>query len=715
MPYPFGLIACRRALRSCLFTLGWLVLFPLQPPAAWCAVDIPVNHLERLAVHPKVGYTRIVLTLQDTPLYTISIKAGNRLRIRLLGTTGPRFRYLRSYSDRAIGGLVLAQRGPDLTVTFAMAPTGVGWRAVHLDGVPALCVDVGPSLVPPPLRPSLPGRERIWSGAGRLLRDFDPPIKPEIPFVPTDRKVLKGLLSEDDQKLFLTAEGALYKGQLTAAEDIFSSFAARTGTPIQPLALYRLAETRYRLQRYPEALQAFREAEQLWPAFLSFNPASMFYYGDSIARSGDLPGALHLLTRLIITHADKEYAPVLLVRMGDVLLRQGNELRALAIYRTVADAFKGNKARQIARMKLADQQLLQATPFTYRALADIYRDIAARAGDYDLREEASFKAMLLAALNARADEALAEAVDYQRHFPNGSYSSVLHDIREDLVAQRYLQGGWDKDPAGLVTLTQGNQDYLAVAVQQPGFLPSVTTAFATAGRPLDLIALYMGLLERSWCPPDNLPYLYLQVAEKSEQLGDNLLAKRMLGNFLTRFPADPLAHLGRERLAALQYLDGELSEVRLNLLWLFNKGEEAQYPISYYYLGRSLWQAKGYAQAAQAMDRYLAAVSHDVKNAPLVPDAYYTDALARQALRQYPQAQALLEAALKVVPPVRRDQFTYKLGEVNLQSGNQAQARGYFEQLAQKGGDPDWRRLAAQTLQSLPPAPPASSKNQKVK
>ena len=687
-----------------------LAVLPSQSSAA-----IPVNQLQRVELRTKQQFTRITLKLVTSPRYTITSLPNSRLRVRLHDTTGRRFKGLRRYADANIGGLVLSQRGSDLVVTFAVAPKGVGWRAIQVDGVPALSLDVGPLLEPQPLHPQQPGRERIWSGAEKLLRDFDPPIKPEIPFVPTDRQVLKNLLSDEDQKLFLAAEGALYKGQLTAAEDAFTPFAARTGSSIRPLALYRLAETRYRLQRYAQALNDFRAAEQLWAEFLSLNPASMFYYGDSIARSGDLPGGRQLLARLVVAHADKKYAPILLVRMADVLARQGNAPEAVAIYRTVAEGFRDNKAHQIARMKLADRAFLQATPADYQSLTTTYREVAERAGDFDLREEATFKAMLLAAINAPAVAALDEVVTFQKRFPRGVYATILRDIREDLVDQSYRLGGWDRDPVGLMALAESNREYLAGVLRVPDFLPAVANAFDKAGRPLDLIALFVGLLEQPWVGEANLPYLYLQVAEQAELLGDSLMAKKMLRNFLTRLPADPQARLGRERLGTLQYLDGEMAEARTNLLWILNKGERAATPISYYYLGRALWLGKSYVQAALAMDLYLASVQGAGQKPPHIGDAYYVAAQARQSIGQYQQALALLEAGAKAVPKDGRDQFMYKLGEVSLQDGKQAQARNYFEQLAKDGKDPDWRRLATQSLQSLPASPPPPSKNQKVK
>lgn len=649
------------------------------------------------------------MKLSSEPDYSVIQLPGKRLRVSLKNTDGSLFKKLRRYSDKNIGGLLLSQRGKNLTVTFQISSGSVGWRDLHLSGMPALSLDVGPLFATSPVKNLHTGRERIVSGAEKLIRDFDPPIKPEIPFIPTDRQSLKAILTDEEQKQFLAAEGALYKGRITQAEEVFAQFAAKIASPIRPLALYRLAETQYRLQKYSQALASFREAEQLWPGFLALNPASMFYYGDSIARNGDLPGGRQLLSRLIVANADKKYAPILLVRMADTLARRGNEQGALAIYKTITDEFKNNKANQIARMRLADREFFQATPDTYKPLSATYLDIAEKAGDFDLREESSFKAVLLGAINAPPGDALADLIKYQKRFPRGVYMNVLNDIREDLVELVYLKGGWEKNPADLVKLATDNQEYLARAVKVQGFLQALSSAFDKTGRPLDLIVLFSGLLERPWIGESNSSYLYLNIADQAELLGDSVMAKKMLRSFVLRFPADPSIRNVRERLAAMNYNDGEMEDVRRNISWLLNKNEQAKYPISYYYLGASLNEAKNYAQAALAMDLYLASIKAGVNQKvtpPFLADAYYVGAQARQGNGQKKEAIAMLETALKVLPKDGNDMFVYKLGDLNLQDGNRPQAKKYFEQLIKDGKDPDWRRLAKDSLEFINTSPP---------
>lgn len=674
------------------------------------------NQIQRIEILPKSHFTRITVKLVKEPQFKVSRIPGNRLRIRFSDTSGKLFKPLRGYSDANIGGLLVAHRGDDTVITFAIAANRVGWRTVHVDGLPALSMDVGPLFSSSSARLVLPGRERIRSGAEKLLKNFDPPVKPEIPFIPSDRIALKELLGEEDQRLFLAGEGALYKGKLTDAEEIFTQF-TRRDSRIRPLALYRLAEAQYRLQKYSQALATFREAVQQWQDFLSMNPAVMFYYGDSIARSGDLPGGRQLLAKLIVANADKIYAPVLLVRMADVLARQGSEENARAIYITVSESFKGNKAHQIALLKIADRAFFEATPDDYQALSATYNDIAATTTDFDLREEAAFKQALLESINGPADGALDLVIAYQKRFPKGVYSTVVRDMREDLVALVYQASDWVKKPSDLIKLATDNQDYLATTLKTPGFLAAVSKAFEKAGRPLDLIALYVGLLDRPWVGEDNVPYLTLQVADQAELLGDTVLTRKILQSFLFRNPAHSQSRWARERLGAIQFAAHEMPEVRSGLSWLLQKNEQAVFPISYYYLGRSLWDAKDYARSAQAMESYIASVKMLKESPPLLGDAYYVAAGARQAQGNRKAAAGLLETGLKTVSQERRDQFLYKLGELSLQDGNTKQAQTYFEQVVKEGKDPDWQRLARQALEDSKTSRPTPlpSKKKKVK
>lgn len=654
------------------------------------------NRVYRVDIRPKKDFTRVTVKLAEPPVYTLSNISGNRLRLEIRGTGGALFKKFRRYSDPNIGGLAFSRRGDSLIVTFQTSP-GAGYRDLSRPNINAITLDVGNSFKPPVPQSYRAGREKIWNGVEKLVRDFDPPLKSEIPFSPTDRQVLKNLLDENNQKSFMTAEGDLYKGNLSDAEDAFTHFASLQSA-IRPLALYRLAETRYKLQKYQQALAAFREAEKLWPEYLGFNPDVTFYYGDSIARSGELAPARSLLAGLIARLADKKYAPVLLVRLGDILFRQGHEREAVAIYENVSENFKDNKANPMALMRLADVKFLQATPWSYRQLSDVYLNASRQGGDLDIREESLFKHVLLESIHGDAGEALQLIIGFQRKFPRGVYAAVTRTMREVLVAEVYQNSSWETDGAALVRFVEEHHEYLSGCIEKPDFLKKVERAYKESGRPIELVKFLDSLVEKQWSAP-LAPEMYVEIADNAELIGDVATAERSFKTFLKKFPGNPRARLMMERLGALYFTAARHQEVAKTMLWLLNKGEKAQKAESYYMLGRSLWSLQQYSQAAKSMDLFFAATGN--RDPRLLPDAYFVAASVRESSGDYKGALKFLDYAINLPDNKRSDEFMYKAGEINLRNGNSQHAKVLFEYLVKNGKDSDWQRLAQQALASL--------------
>ncbi|MDD2851643.1 MAG: tetratricopeptide repeat protein [Desulfuromonadaceae bacterium] len=665
----------------------------LLPGGAFASIP---NNLYRLDVLPHYDFTRVTVSLAESPQYKMVGIPGNRLRIVLHDTNGTLYKKFRSYSDKNIGGLVLKKRGDSLLITFQIA-RNAGWRDLSRSDISAVTVDIGASFKQNNSQSAPRGREKIWHGVEKLVRDFDPPLKSEIPFTQTDRQILKNFLPEEEMKEFLSGEAALYKGSLTDAEAIFTRFTSQQG-PIRPLALYRLAESWYKLQKYHQALAAFREAEKLWPNYLGINPGAAFCYCDSLARSGELGAARSLLATLVSHLADKSYAPALLVRVGDILARQGHDREARAIYLNIAENFTENKASQMALMRMADSTFLQTTPWNYRPLSEVYLNASRQGGDLDMREEAHFKHVLLEAMYGEAGEALQLVMGFQRKFPRGVYVAVVRTMREVLVAEVFKNTPWKNDSVALIRFMDEQYEYLSGCIETPGFLATVTRAYTEAGRPIELVKLLTALVERMWAAPI-APELYVSIVDNSELIGDTSTAERAIKGFLGRFPGNSRARLMTERLGAIYFGKEKYQQVKETLLWLLNKGEHAQHAVSYYQLGRSLWSLQLYGQAAKAMGLFIA--SPDGRDPRLVPDAFFVSGAARENSGDKKGALKQFEAALRLPDNPRSEEFMYRAGQVNLQVGNTGRAKTLFGQLAKNGKDADWQRLAQQALTAI--------------
>lgn len=682
---------CRQVLLVPGIVLAYLMFF--SPGEA--ASSIP-NHLYRIDIRSEKDYTRLTIRFAAPPQYILAAIPGNRLRIVIEDSGGTLYKKFRRYSDKNIGGLVIKRRGNNMLITFQIAKN-VGWRDLTRPEIAAITLDIGGQFKSGAPKPSLASRDKIWSGIEKLVRDFDPPLKSEIPFSPTDRQILGQLTDKPGQQDFMVAEAALYKGQLTEAEQIFAKYASLQ-TQVRGLALYRLGETWYKLQKYPQALAAFREAEKLWPSYPGLNPGVTFYYGDSIARSGELSQARALLSGLVSRLADKTFAPALLVRLGDILTRQGHENDARAIYRNVADHFKENKASKMAAMRNADGMFLVATPWNYRAISDIYLRVSQQSGDLDMREESHFKHVLLECLHGEAGEALQQLMLFQRKFPRSVYAAIARNIRVVLVAEVYSQTQWDKDFAALVRFVEEQQEYLGDCVEQPGFPATLSRAYNETGRPIELIRLLTSLIDHPWAS-SVAPELYVSIVDNAELIGDTATAERTIRAYLSRFPNDAPAKLMTERLGSIYFTMDQHQKVKDTLLWLLGKGAHAQRAESYYQLGRSLWTLQSYPQAARSMELYLAATSGRDKN--LVPDAYFIVGSARESMKDRKAALKAFEAAIALPDNKRNEEFVYRAGQINLLEGNHAKAKKLFGQLINNGKDPDWKKLARQAMSSI--------------
>ncbi|AJE04357.1 hypothetical protein [Geobacter pickeringii] len=657
------------------------------------------NRLYRIDIRQRSGFTRLGLKLDRQPEYVVTSLSGNRVRVTLRETSGRRWKRLRSYADSHVAGVTVGRRGGDLLVTVAVKGNPLGVRVLSPDDSDVLTIDVGDALVPRRRSPLAEGREGIRAGVEQLLTRFDPPLRSDIPFTPTDRRQLEKVIPPDLVAQVLAGEAALYQGQGGAAEEVFAPLAARE-TPVRGLALFRLGEARYMLQKYGEALKEFREGERVYPDFLRISPATTFAYADSVARSGDLEGGRRMMARLIAGLADKGYAPMLLVRLADILARQGRELHAEAIYRAVAENFTGSKALWRARMKLADRRLVTMDPATFDSLVTEYLDIYQNGGDYGLREEGLFKGALLMSLYGDAAAAFDLLREYGRKFPRGVYGSIVRGMREELLVPLWRGIVRDKDDEGLIRLAQENKEYLARCLADPAFVKRLSDAFAAGERTRDEATLFAWLVDKEWSG-GSAPELYRRLIDDAQRLADLPLFEKATADFLRRFPAHPAALSFREQLAAQEYHRGEMPKVVARLSGFLGGKQRPESVESLYYLGKALDGTGSHKDAERAMTLFLSENRQRGGGGELVPDAYYVVAAARLARGDRAGAMSYLQAGSEAAPAGGKAPFLYKMGEVARSAGRSDEAVRYLKSVAAETKDPEWQKMASQALADI--------------
>lgn len=604
----------------------------------------------------------------------------------------------RAYSDSRLGGVSVANRGDRLLARFSFRDGGTGVRILDATSPNILILDVGDFPARNGAAAMPEGRERIWNGVGKLIREFSLPIKSELPFYPTPGTLLGRLLPDADVRRFVKGEDALYRERGAEAEEVFASLLDR-GPPVRAIAAYRLGEAQYQLQKYESALRWFREGERLWPEYMVESPSIIFCYGDTLARCGEIEAGIGMFERLIVGMADGKYGPLLLVRKGDIMARGGREMDAVALYRTVAAGFPGTRASLLASIRLADRRLFSVNGNDYRTLAAEYRRISLLAGEAGLKEEALFKWALLEALYGPAADALAAVADYGRKFPGGVFANVARTMREELLVCRYHELDRAGDCRGLVRLALDNQGALAQCAADKSFIPRLSSCFQNLGMVREELNLFASLVGTAW-PREHTRFLYYRIVEDSWTLGDFPMAEAAAKVYLARFAGDGLADRVRDRLGWIQYRNGDLAAVSATLAPILDRKAGSSSPQSYYYLGKACERQRDLRRAERSMALYLER-SGSGADTTLAADARMVLAAGRLARRDWRGALAVYRKGFEASTAERREMFLYKMGEAELLDGKTDNARTCWERLVNEGRDPVWKSLAVQALADL--------------
>jgi TolA-binding protein len=657
--------------------------------------DDSCNRLYRMEVQKKENYTRFVFAFASPPRYTITHLPGRRVLLTFLDTCGPLLKKGASYSDSRVEGLRFSDQGNRLVFGFTVKERAPGFRFLDICMPNLLTLDVGESLQMNGAASMPPEREQIWKGAGKLIRDFDPPLPSEIPFFPTPGPTISKLLSGDELKLFLRGEDALYRERGAEAEEIFSGFLQHKPM-LRAIAAFRLGEAQYQLQKYESALRWFREGEKLWPGYLVQSPSMVFAYADTLSRCGESAAGRKILERMIAGMTETKYGPILLVRLADITARGGREMDAVAVYHTVAETFGATRAGYLAATRLADRRLFAVNSDTYRALAAEYRKIHEKTSDPILKEQALFKSALITSLYGFSDEAVTSVAEYQKKFPNGIFANVAATMREDLLLCRYHELDREGDCRSLVKFVLENRDYLARCVGESEFIPRIAACFRKLGMVREELSLFSFLADSVWAG-SHVPFLYLRIHEDAWTLGELAIAEAAGKLYLASHAVPGTAKQVLERIGWIQYRNGDMAAVAATLSPLLKGKPSAADPASYYYLGKACENLRDLSRAEKSLDLYLASLPQGT-DTTLTADARIVLAAAKLSRNDAKGALEIFRAGYESARDERRDMFLYKMGEVLLAMGSLDEACSRWQQLVKEGKDPVWKSLAIQAL-----------------
>jgi TolA-binding protein len=694
-----------RSTGKIIFKLPYMQLLMCMLPILFCTICPSNAHAEsrnmlyRILVKQHTAYTRLTFRLERDTDYSLIERSGNRLKIIFPLTSSLQSSKLRTYSDSHIGSISFVKRDGNAIVIITMKGNSAGYRVISSVQANLVAVDIGPSMKSDGREPVDPGRAKIWSGTEKLLREFEPPLRPDVPFIPTDGKMLRKLIPESDAKLFLRGEAAIYKEKPSEAEEVFKSFLERA-TPVRAIASYRMGEALYMSQKYTAALAAFREGERLNPEYIAQNPSAIFYYADCLVRGGDFEAGRKLLLRLIIGLAWTEHGPSMLVRLGDIYARAGHENEALSIYRNITSNFHGTRAFNNASMRLNDREYFRLNSITCNALIKKYRLINAAAADAVLQDEALFKASLLEALYSPASEAVNSVSEYEKRYPSGAFINVAKAIREDLLPELYHDLERSGDCGGLLEMVEKNRNYLSRCLAEESFLRDLARCYAEKGMIRNEMKLFTELVDSEWTA-SSAPFLYSRIFEDALILNEEALAEGAARVFVEKFPRHPLVWGILGRLGEICYQKGNMREAVSFLSRLQEKGSRVAQPEGFYYLGKARERLRDLEGADNAMALFQDELQKEGSQSPFQPDAFLVRASARLVKGDRKGAMNMYQAGYAAAQGEMRDACLFKMGDLYRRQGDSASARSMWEKITREGTDTLWKKMAAQELSEM--------------
>lgn len=352
----------------------------------------------------------------------------------------------------------------------------------------------------------------------------------------------------------------------------------------------------------------------------------------------------------------------------------------------IQEAFSATEGAHRATLKQTDLNYLSGV-FNPQEALDAYRNMALRASTTDLREEAMLKQALIHHLNGDQEAAIRQAMQLLREFQSGKLRTEaraiiiqqLPDVAKQLVKDgKYLEA---------LVLAQQNRSLFTRGWISSSMLYDLATAYSDLGFFDRSARTYQYLFETS--SGQDQEKIYLPLIKSLFQDGQYTALEDYADRFSFRYP-------------------------------------ESQYgPEIFYYRLKSLIQSRQIEQAAALLENTNRPVSADIERLAIgvyyeleqwqdiVKRAAFETALVDETDPQktiifaeayfhtgaFDEAEPLYQAITQQAQNI--DQALFRLAQLAVKKDNTEQALNWFTEIAEKGKDPLWKKLAQEEIALL--------------
>ncbi len=418
---------------------------------------------------------------------------------------------------------------------------------------------------------------------------------------------------------------------------------------------------------------------------LAENSTSLNGYCSALYRHKQFKQAIDCYDRLAkqSSTTNQHHLDMISFRKAMAKLHITPETKMLNDFAEIELTYPATEAGIRAAMKQTDIKLLTMKGWEQTALAH-YQSLAETAQFLSIREEAAFKVVLVHQMLGQKAKSVDLLMNFIKEFQHGA----LHDTAMALLIEtipnllkEHIKNG--KYIEALVLAKQNKSLFIKNWINI-SLLADMAEAYRQLGFFNEASKTYLYLLDIS--TKENKTRYYLPLIRLAYEQGDSETVERYADQYAAAYPTGPDQE--------------EILFIRLQNLMTHNQYKEAITLLS----GKTLKDPRFkviQASLSFHLNDY-AKVKAILEELKITPDTKQTDALFMLAESVYQlgdskRAEALFTPLQQDV--AHKDQALFRLAEIARQNGQKESALKLFTQVAEKGNNPLWQRLAKKELE----------------
>ena len=444
-------------------------------------------------------------------------------------------------------------------------------------------------------------------------------------------------------------------------------------------ALFDLGDTAAALEHY----RALNPQIKAWGAF----PQSLARLAEACYRQGDFAAAVARYAELAQVAGTPAARNLAAFGHARALIRSGRVDAGMSQLRTLAAAPEEDEAAQRARLLILDQEVLAAPAEKGFMKVLSYQQLGVTAVRRELREEAAFKHVLLAALQNVDRTTLGFLEEFIRQHRQGRFQDFSQALLNELLPQVIRQTVGRQDYFGALVLVEKYRDHLVALGTGSELLLDLGSALRSLGL-LDKAAdVYFFMLDAYRGEAGEEPF-YAPLLEVLAAKEDHRLVIEYADRYLNRFPkGEQVQPVLSHKLRALTAQKDYPAAAKI-----LTSTELKRTPELDLLAGTVFWEVADMDRAAESLARVLADPAVRAEH----PQQLLRWAEAELKRKRFDAALPLYRELEGVAGLA--DQARYRQGQILLATGRRGEALKLFTDLAEKGEAPQWRQAASGAL-----------------